>query len=113
MNPLGVRIIVRNCSPLLAGSLLYLACSSEPGSPSPVKDSRQIAPPSAAPNVRFADLSVEALKEYGVTLNTSLGDIKIELLPQQAPETVRQELSRKFGCHIFDSAVSPKNLLTL
>jgi peptidyl-prolyl cis-trans isomerase B (cyclophilin B) len=93
MNPLGVRIIIRNCSPLLAGSLLYLACSSEPGPPRPVKDSRQIAPPSAAPNVRFADLSVEALKEYGVTLNTSLGDIKIELLPQQAPETVRQFLS--------------------
>jgi peptidyl-prolyl cis-trans isomerase B (cyclophilin B) len=58
-----------------------------------VKEPKLSSRSSAATSVRFADLSVEALKEYRVTLTTSVGKIEIDLQPQQAPETVRQFLS--------------------
>lgn len=81
------------CLFLLVALLLQLACDSKPGPPDAAQDAKPSSLSPSPPPVRFADLSVEALKEYGVTLNTSVGKIEIELLPQQAPETVRQFLS--------------------
>jgi peptidyl-prolyl cis-trans isomerase B (cyclophilin B) len=74
----------------LIALILYLGCSSKSGPPGSAKN----AAPSSRPaqNVHFADLPVAALKEYRVTMTTSVGKIEIELLPEQAPETVRQFL---------------------
>ena len=83
-------MIVNGRSVFLVVLLFHLACGSSSGPPAPAKDSKLASPTAPAPTLRFADLSAEALKEYRVTLTTSIGKIEIEPLPEQAPETVRQ-----------------------
>ena len=83
---------VNRCLFLLVTLLPQLACSSKSGPPGKANDAKPSVPP-PAPTVRFADLPVEALKDYRVILTTSVGKLEIEVFPEQAPETVRQFLS--------------------
>jgi cyclophilin family peptidyl-prolyl cis-trans isomerase len=62
---------------------------------------RPIPPPQPIP---FADATAEAMKRHHVRLITTLGNIEIELLPDKAPETVRNFLKlSKVG--LFDNTV--------
>jgi peptidyl-prolyl cis-trans isomerase B (cyclophilin B) len=78
---------------LMVAPLFCLACTSRSGLPQPANDAQPSAHPPPGQTVRFADLPVQALRDYRVLLTTSVGKIEIELFAEQAPETVRQFLS--------------------
>jgi peptidyl-prolyl cis-trans isomerase B (cyclophilin B) len=72
--------------------LFHVGCGPESQSPSSAPSLQTTSPPPQTPMLRFREMSVQELKPYRVMLTTTFGNMEIELLPEQATETVRQFL---------------------